>query len=190
LSAYVSQHFIEANKQEDRRDKAIRNMPIESNKPYLVIHVGPPKTGTSTLQDAFTKMSEGGIFAKDNYTYLPGYSLDLMSSTCHSHNKTNDDESLSDSLRKVECWDKTLQGLDPYLKNKTNLIFSSETWSFHSIPLTGRRCSMVDWPSVYLTLSRDWNLLVVFAYRRYPEWIFSAKQQDDRWKSTKLPNPY
>jgi hypothetical protein len=44
---------------------------------------------------------------------------------------------------------------------------------------------MVDWKSLYPTLSRDWNFILVFAYRRYPEWIFSSKQQENRWTRSK-----
>jgi hypothetical protein len=65
LDEFLRQHFIKA--------KAIPNMPIKSNKPYLVIHDGPPKTGTTTLQYAFSRMNEGGILAKDNYTYQQAY---------------------------------------------------------------------------------------------------------------------
>jgi hypothetical protein len=88
----------------------------------------------------------------------------LLLKQCKAHSKTNDDESLSDSLRKVKCWNETWQDLDPYLKSKTNLIFSAEPWSFKRLRLTDEGYAMADWPSLYLTLSRDWNFLLVFAY--------------------------
>jgi hypothetical protein len=196
LDEFHSPHYIEANKQEKRKDEPIPKIPIKSNKPYLVIHVGPPKTGTTTLQDALFRMNEEGILAKDDYSYVKTssekmVSYKVMSLSCHmqllkQRKAHNDDDSLSDSLRKVECWKETLEGLDPYLKSKTNLIFSAEPWSFQRMWMsTEEGYAMVDWTSLYLTLSHDWNLLLVFSYRRYPEWIFSAKQQIDQFKPAK-----
>jgi hypothetical protein len=190
----------------DKASTSIPNMPmpmpIDPNKPYMVVHVGPPKTGTTTLQDALFRMSKQGILAKDNYTYARNQQgsisktvdakifatscqIELLKQRRAYNNETNgDDKSLSDSLRKVQCWNETLQDLDPYLKSKTNLIFSSEPISFKRL-WTDERYTMVDWKSLYPTLSRDWNFILVFAYRRYPEWIFSSKQQENRWKPSK-----
>ena len=47
----------------------VLNLNNSNNKPFLVIHVGPPKTGTSTLRDAFRRFNLDGIFAQDGYEY-------------------------------------------------------------------------------------------------------------------------
>ena len=43
---------------------------IDPNKPYMVIHVGPPKTGTTNLQGASIKLSANGVFAMDWYVCI------------------------------------------------------------------------------------------------------------------------
>ena len=55
-----------------------------NNKPFLVIHVGPPKTGTSTLRDAFRRFNLDGIFAQDGYEYNTPFVTDnVMDFRCH-----------------------------------------------------------------------------------------------------------
>jgi hypothetical protein len=167
----------------DMSAKTLQHDNIKPNKPYLVIHAGPAKTGTTTIQAALSTMKKEGILAKDDCNY-GGSLFKLMKETCetqvkkqrHAHNKTHDDASLSDSLRKVGCRNETLQALDPYLKSNTNLVFSAESLSLNSHRVyTKKGYAMVDWTSLHLTLSQDWNFLMVFGYRRYyPEWILSS----------------
>lgn len=164
------------------------------DKPYLVVHVGPPKTGTSTLQAAFRSMSMQGILAQDIFTYNKNIISKIMDRGCHQqlaeqrkiHNETNNDAILLDRLQNVKCWNKTLEILEPFRKSKTNIMYSYEAFSFHSNRIsTERGYSMVDWLSLHLTLCKDWNFVFVFSYRRYPEWIFSAYKQINRWTNSK-----
>ena len=102
---------------------------------HLVVHVGPPKTGTTTLQDAFETMTKQGILAKDNYVYERSLVIKLMDRRCHQQlsrqrgiNKANGD-AVRSGLRAVKCWNETLEALEPYRKSKSNIFYSGEPWS-------------------------------------------------------------
>ena len=170
---------------------------IQPSKPYMIIHVGPAKTGTTTLQLALSKLEEEGILNSDHYKYVKtGVLGAVMDHKCHlqlvqvrEHYNGTDANDLGGVLRRVECWKTALDQLEPHKNNHTNLIGSSEPWSFTLSTVhtkaTGKQ--MVDWESIYLTLSQDWNIIVVFGYRRVPEWTASRHQQRYRWKPLK-PN--
>ena len=164
---------------------------IQPSKPYMIIHVGPPKTGTTTLQFALSKLEGKGILKRDHYNYdETGVLGSVMDHKCHvqlvqvrEHHNGTDANDLGDVLRQVECWKTALDQLEPYKNNHTNLIGSAEPWSTtHSTVYTkSARTQMVDWESIHLTLSQDWNIVVVFGYRRVPEWMASRHQQRYRW---------
>ena len=211
------------------------------DKPYIVIHVGPPKTGSTTIQFALEHLNASGILAQDNYRYDDYLVERIMSKKCSwkllSHRKkfykknmhatnnvastsnkngtTNnrDDESndgdsdiniphfndilneekgyndrlASSLIDNVDCWNKTIRLLQPYLETKTNLMYSGEPWSFKSHRVWSQtHFTMIDWKSIYITLSKDWNILVVFGYRRYYEWLVSSHQQLNRYTPSKV----
>ena len=184
----------------------VLNLNNSNNKPFLVIHVGPPKTGTSTLRDSFRRFNLDGIFAQDGYEYNTPFVTDnVMDFRCHrellelrqsiqSKFGKNTTTTITEMTlkRSVPCWNKALNNLDEYRElNGTHLLASNETWSFdiHTAGRTdttnGGQYLMVDWESIQQTIMPKWNLLIVITYRRYPEWKYSAFNQMNKYKTTK-----
>ena len=47
-----------------------RHNTTTTNKPWFLLHVGPPKTATTTLQIELAKLNSSGVLEQDNYVYL------------------------------------------------------------------------------------------------------------------------
>ena len=47
---------------------------VDPTKPFLIIHIGPSKTGTSTIQRESVSFQQQGYLAADNYTYIGKFS--------------------------------------------------------------------------------------------------------------------
>ena len=202
LFAILLMTIIVRSKHKLQQNEHHRRVLNSNSKPFLVIHVGPPKTGTSTLRDAFKKLNLDGVFAQDGYEYNTPFVTDnVMDFRCHREllqlrqsiqgkfGKKNSTTITEMTLkRNVPCWNKALNNLDEYREfNRTHLLASNETWSFdiHTAGRTDTTNLMVDWDSIQQTIMPKWNLLIVITYRRYPEWIFSAFNQMNKYKTTK-----
>lgn len=57
-----------------------------SSLPHLIIHLGPPKTETTTIQYFLSQWFVDGTLRKDRYTYLGNY---VYNRTAHHHNHNN-----------------------------------------------------------------------------------------------------
>jgi hypothetical protein len=77
-----------------------------------------------------------------------------------------------------------LQELKQFLEEGRSLIVSDETISIPRRTSPGQMAPY-DWLSLRELLEADWKLLVIVAYRRYIDWLPSAKQQVERWKPSK-----
>jgi hypothetical protein len=118
-----------------------------NEKPYLIIHVGPPKTGTTTLQEQLFAVKDDWLQAADNVVYagafydqhgqhvgrLPIMESLILNTSCHEelaqtrrrrrHSSTitsngNRAQSLAEELRRVPCWNHVLQELYAYRQEK------------------------------------------------------------------------
>ena len=85
-------------------------------------------------------------------------------------------------LRPVPRWNCTLQELEPFVENKTNLLASCNHGHLPIIECGPNED--IPYITLKLTLMQDWNILVVFAYQQYPEWLILSLQQINRY------NPY
>jgi hypothetical protein len=177
--------------------------------PYFVIHIGPPKTATSSLQLELTERHDRNLLAADNYMYVGAYMKDgkLMHHTTYSTSNTTtaikqamtdlDCQAAVHKARKTNtattgsstssgvyppCWQNFLHALDE--SQGQNILLSQEIMSFRLIR-TDAGPAPVDWVALKQALSGRWNLLVVVGYRRLMEWLPSAKQQNERWNALK-----
>ena len=177
-------------------------MSARDERPFLILHIGPPKTATTTLQKELIKLEKSQVLMQDNYHYAMSefgekYAgvLKLFDSNCHrelgsirkSHNVT-DGQNVTNVLRNVPCWKEVLHDLHQYRQNNTNLIFSSEVVSTQSLTMKRpwfKYGPFADWPLIRSTISKDWQIIIVLGYRRYVDWLPSAKQQFERWMPNK-----
>lgn len=52
------------------RDEQWSHVQNAVSKPLLVIQAGPPKTGTTFIQNTLAKRTSRDVLAKDNYMYI------------------------------------------------------------------------------------------------------------------------
>jgi hypothetical protein len=159
----------------------------DDRKPFLIVHIGPPKTATSTLQFGFGQFAGGSpdgaptSFEKDKiYFHDDGPFVSRFQRVCaRGGNETR---------TKDECWPELRRDLwRVHLENnRSHLLYSSEQISY---PLSRqtytRRRAPIDWVGLKKHLGTDWNVVVVIGYRRYADWLPSAMQQILRWTKGK-----
>jgi len=182
------------------RDKAGSNMASglqvnsgdNPNKPYFVIHVGPHKTGTTSLQKALGEREKAGLLQEDGYTYMGRFLKGI--------NKARKQTATWKALWDIECVKKTQYFLHPESKIQSTMS-PPPCWKEFLVELESKRGQSVIVsdedlsPRFYdnSSMLRDlmdvlqdhWNVRFVVAYRRLYEWILSAKQQIDRWEKWK-----
>jgi hypothetical protein len=188
------------------------NANVNPSLPYFVIHMGPPKTATSSIQEELTSRHQQSLLEADNYMYVGAYlkagkllkfanysasnaiKQAMTDLTCHSavhkaratHNTmvstTNNTNTTTVTIPYPKCWHNFLQALDE--SEGKNILISQEIMSFRLMK-TKTGLAPVDWEALQQALSGRWNLLVVVGYRRLTEWVPSAKQQNERWSLQK-----
>lgn len=159
----------------------------DNGKPWMIIHLGPCKTATTTIETELTRYQDNLL--KDNYIYLgkfyPASSSNkrhpiltaMRSTTCHvqrrraeGHNRIRE--------HTPKCWREMTDQIMKY-KGK-NLLMSDEEFGFQYANFTEGR-TPIDWISLQQDFGEHWNIMAVVGYRRLFEWIPSARQQNDRW---------
>lgn len=167
-----------------------------TQKSYFILHVGPPKTATTTLQLAL-KSFANILQERDNVLYFsPGnVSVPLVerlhSSNCHvklkqvreEHEAKNSSQAqLRNALASVKCWKPFLDSIQSFRQNYTDTV--SFMYSAEGFGIAWARPT--DWISLRETLaSLNIELVVVITYRRYYEWLLSSKQHTEKWTGAK-----
>ena len=143
------------------------------DRPKLILHIGPHKTGSTSIQCTLTHYQN--ILMKDSYFYIgkkpaearcPGVKLnenavdhDLSVAFGISMNK------LSKKKRLSKFVDKFSASLDYHFDKRENVIVSIE--EFANMSDNG------SWQLLFNDLKR-WDVRVVLTYRHYFEWLLSA----------------
>lgn len=141
---------------------------VRRRKPLFVLHVGPSKTGTTTIQwfAAYHKY----LLEKDNIHYLGHFknatstemNLHILNPLCYSCPKEEE--------KCPECddrWDEFEKAVDYHYSLGHNVFVSNEMFSGFRTEESEKK-PMWD----HLTpILRKWNVRVVFSYRRYYEWV-------------------
>jgi len=181
-----------------------KQTPVNNKKPTFVIHVGPPKTATTTLQQSLV-LEYSPFLKQDNYTYLgnraglpvPPTQLQTMLLDLNCQRKVAEARHYNDSLAIIPCWMSLKKELHSW--KGQNVILSHEnmasTWhEFQEGP------GPFDWVSIKSLLS-NWNVVIVVGYRRFVEWIPSCIYEEEKpgkkprrhlWQSQggKHPDPF
>lgn len=151
-------------------------------KPLLLLHIGPPKTATTILQDGFLEFQDV-LLERDNIYYCKhkeskaaAYKITLCG--------VNPNSTAAD-----ECWSNLRERLQnsPGRPPDSHVLFSAEPMSIgvrHWQHRMNRRAP-IDWLSVRDQLGQDWRPAVILGYRRLMDWLPSAEQQIWRWNGAK-----
>jgi hypothetical protein len=132
------------------------------SKPKLIIHVGPGKTGTSTLQFDLTKHRDSLL--SDGYVYLGkdpiAHGLVEALKGCPVEMKQTRKD--GGSIMETMCWQIAKEQLSEHWKRKENLIFSAEEYSFGYL---NQRFDSPEFRETFLPALEKWDVLIVATYR-------------------------
>jgi hypothetical protein len=152
---------------------------ITTKKPIAIVHVGPRKTGSTSVQRAITRYSVE--LAQANYTHtiatqvhLFSHCLVLKTISSHWKERCKHDRGLVDSIRNTIAMARVEQ---------KNIIISSESLD---------QVSKID-PRKINEILHGFDVHIVVIYRRFDDWIISEFGQTyrhgihnnlDRWDTT------
>jgi hypothetical protein len=140
----------------------------DSTRPLFVLHVGPPKTASTTLQH-FLDLYQP-LLSQDNYTFFgPARSPIRTGLSRQCGRNVRKARNHDKPIEQVPCWKDMLDALRELRLQGNHVIVSEENMAAKEIKL----------PLVQDIL-KDWNVRIVVSYRRYQEWIVSAKNQEER----------
>ena len=177
---------IGAHRNHDRTSKLVSN--IRRDKPYFVIHIGPHKTATTTLQTDLTKFNE--TLDRDGYFYAGRYynpfvndqgatilnrrDSSLVTEMKRMFRKTSGcEESQSWNSSLFRCTEKFRQELEKH--EARNIILSDE--GLGAPALKERR----HYSAIRRAIGDKWEPLIVLGYRRFFEWMPSDIYQAYRF---------
>lgn len=179
-----------------------------SSKRQLIIHVGPPKTATTTIQEMLSMKEWQDLLLEDGFVYTGAFYKEdvngkpykrphelhktLKNNACHQemrkirtrYNLEPEIDPISrerlmsavrNALKNVDCVTSILQSLESYKTSGKSLIISDETI----------KVRLWDWLALHALLRDEWDITVIVGYRRFVQWLPSAKQQVERWKPMK-----
>ena len=178
---------------------------VSSDKAKLWIHVGPPKTGTTTIQSELAALQPE--LNRDGYQYSSGVFVQnnqqryFFDQTCQKQlaqvrfevlasppdtNVTSSKERqlrLYQSLVQVPCWKQRLDLLKSWSEQgKRHVILSNEAIGFRWIHYQGlSQPTHADWISIKATLEPLYDIHVIVTYRRYYDWLVSSVNHQNRW---------
>ena len=136
---------------------------VEDERPVLIMHIGPPKSGSTTLQNYFLRDNNQHVLGASNYTYLE----------CKGVYPIYPSEG-----KDIEVW-KPFRDCLESVRGK-NILYSQEVFG-HSLGLSEFR---LDGARTHLenlqTITEGWRVIIVVSYRRYFEWFRSWYYQKNR----------
>lgn len=164
-----------------------------NRKPYFILHIGPSKTGTTTLQKDSVRLHDE--LQKDGMVYLGRYAPRSLRQPAKIAELFANDKCLQQvaaSIEKIspasttfsnrdldlpECWKDRTKGIrDSYHAHNISIIVSDELFSYERQMIS--ICNDPKYlPTLKMALGQDWNLMVVATYRRYAEWLLSVTKE-------------
>lgn len=149
----------------------LRPIPAPEKKPLFVLHVGPPKTGTTSLQHMIesyeSQLFEDNYFSTGNASFIDSFNV------CTRR--------VRKAGRNTECWSKLNRTLEAHRSLGHNVILSNEMISVQA--------QAVDYWELIVSLLDPWmpNVLVVVGYRHLHNFLPSTHyelQKNQRWPSS------
>ena len=193
-----------------RRRKHLQNI---NKRPHFILHIGPPKSATTSLQYDLTHYQDSLL--QDNYVYLgnemhnpdnmwdhghaPLLNLLLHRGCMKAVNTVRvQKKKYPRQYRDAEyppCWYQLQNILQEYRNNGQSIILSEEFLSMRYVKLHSDNDdeddpepSSIDWAALSEVLfAQDWEPIVLVGYRRLFDILPSAKQQWDRYYKGNYP---
>mmetsp|Transcript_30074 Transcript_30074/g.68950 ORF Transcript_30074/g.68950 Transcript_30074/m.68950 type:complete len:498 (-) Transcript_30074:29-1522(-) len=190
-----SEHHIVASPASSTNKKldVSNNINIGTNKPYFIFHVGPPKTGTTTVQCGLQDVAEN-LARLDSYYYLGKPCIYIRETREIGNNEIplRGHEIFNELFYRVRR--STTMGTPNTKKFQkrlrhhnalgNHLIFSVERFF-------GIKDNEENW-KIMENLFEDWDVRIVLAYRHYFDWIPSLYYQRNKnnylWKQSPTPS--
>lgn len=148
-------------------------------KPLLLLHIGPPKTATTTIQEGLAILRP--VLQRDGISNGNAGHIASGIKRCGKLAKRN-------TTSGIECWSKVREDIrDIHLqKNQSHILISSEPLSIGRLNFPGLRGQgPVDWMALKDNLGDQVDIVIILGYRRFFEWLPSAFQQIFRWTPAK-----
>ena len=155
-----------------------------TNKRRLILHVGPSKTATTSLQTDLSSL-QGELHA-DGFAYAGRYYFPYTNATTGdfylNRSETPLLEAAHSMLKRCElvprsdCCATFSDQLDTYpgsKKQSRNIILSEE-------PFGNQWREAKDWKAIRTAIGDHWQVTVVVGYRRFYAWLPSARFQRER----------
>lgn len=183
---------LESRGDERNRARRVEPAPYVPGRPTFVLHIGPSKTATSTLQGDCRNLMDSGVLARDGFLYIGRSSgiyrrrdprlrwmalSGLFGQSCIEpyRNGLWGEELLVNS----SCAGPYRALVDSYNMNQS-VVFSDEAWSYSSHFDENRLYN--ESSSAYLYYLREeifknWNFRVMVGYRRKYDWLVSAMKE-------------
>lgn len=150
----------------------------KEKSPYFILHIGPAKTATTTLQSILSKVRTK--LSDDHYKYVGPGSTNWGEIIRGLTFKCQRKLSKLPAGSVPQCWEPFHRLLRESRDNGINVFLSAETFSYRWFNLDkGQSISQpFYWPALEGSLE-GWDVHVVLSYRRYFEWLVSAIKQRD-----------
>eukprot|EP00551_Chaetoceros_affinis_P014479 CAMPEP_0203696210 /NCGR_PEP_ID=MMETSP0091-20130426/7477_1 /ASSEMBLY_ACC=CAM_ASM_001089 /TAXON_ID=426623 /ORGANISM="Chaetoceros affinis, Strain CCMP159" /LENGTH=398 /DNA_ID=CAMNT_0050567939 /DNA_START=66 /DNA_END=1262 /DNA_ORIENTATION=+ len=158
----------------------------DDNDKFCVIHVGPHKTSTTTLQEfLYSQSKAGGALEKDRYKYpsfIKGYT-----SASKAHAILVSCVNTESPVLQPICSNEAFQSnvleyfqsfVDNTANDRSNIILTSEEFDRPGLNITELTSFLVP---------HQYKINVVVYYRRFYDWIHSYYNQFNKLKEVKHP---
>lgn len=155
-----------------------------SRRPRLIVHVGPSKSATTSLQTDMTAFQRA--LHQDGILYAGRYYHPFINQTSGLFHINRTETVLSDLAHhmlvgchlepKTACLDDFLEELNSFAASETgpfDVILSDES-------LGNQWDTPDDWLAIREALSEEWDVTIVIGYRRFFSWIVSSHFQRER----------
>jgi len=152
-------------------------------KKFYVLHIGPSKTGTSTIQKDSSKhprmqkaLEKDHVVYQGNFADKGNHRPFNLANQCMDRIINNATLNTTKELL-LDCWSKKELGIDRFDLIKKNIVYSYESLSYKK---DRPKIQIQRIHEIYMKYLDYDELIVVGTYRRYAEWIASAYKETTR----------
>ena len=154
--------------------------PQHKKKTFYVLHIGPSKTGTSTIQKDSSKHPRMQKALEKDHVVYQGLHAERrnhrpfkLANKCMYSIINNVTLNTTKELL-LDCWSKKELGIDRFDLIKKNIVYSYESLSYKK---DSPKIQIQRIHEIYMKYLDYDELIVVGTYRRYAEWIASAYKE-------------
>ena len=167
------------------KKKKTKNFEFDPNKPFMIVHIGPSKTATSTIQRDSVNYLENPL-AQDGYVYVGKFAQGNARKNIKVPMLFEKDDcfqqaaavNFTQTPELPDCWHERMAGILKLAKKNTSFVFSDEAYSYR--PRYQGKYDAEYYQNLRLAFQDHFNILIIPVYRRYAEWVLSAIKEQNR----------